>query len=133
MNNLTPVSIEDVEKFIKSSPSKRCELDPISINLLKEVLDKTAPLITGIVNASLTKAHFHKNTRRLSSPTFEKDSFESHQEKLSSSFKLGTHVKADQMDSLRPNHCIQTNDLMEENQSAYRKFHSMETAEVKQP
>ena len=58
INSFMPISIEDMEKFIKRSPSKSCELDPIPTNLLKEVLDKTAPLITDILNASLTQGTF---------------------------------------------------------------------------
>ena len=53
MNNFMPISIEDMK-----NSSKICELDPIPTNLLKDVLDETATLITDILNAPLTQGTF---------------------------------------------------------------------------
>ena len=70
MINFTPISIEDMKEFIKSLPSKGCELGPIAAILLKDVLDETAPLIADMVNTSLTQGTFHKNSIRLFSTHF---------------------------------------------------------------
>ena len=45
----TPVSEEEIQKVIKSSPDKSCELDPIPTWLLKSCLPELLPLVTKII------------------------------------------------------------------------------------
>jgi len=45
---------EEIKKIILKSPTKSCTLDPFPTFLLKDCLDEVAPLITAIVNASIT-------------------------------------------------------------------------------
>ena len=44
--------------MIRSLSSKSCSLDPIPTHLLKNHLDAIAPVITAIVNESLTSGEF---------------------------------------------------------------------------
>ena len=48
------VTPKQVQSVIKSSPTKTCGLDPIPTILLKECLDVLLPIITSIINSSLT-------------------------------------------------------------------------------
>ena len=53
-----PLTTEQVTNLISSMQTKSCELDPIPTHILKQVLPTLIPLITHIVNASLTNACF---------------------------------------------------------------------------
>ena len=54
--NLMPITESDVERLVAVAPCKTCELDPIPTRLLKQCSSELVPLITTIVNASLTKS-----------------------------------------------------------------------------
>ena len=42
----TPASEEEIQKIVKNSPNKSCELDPVPTWLLKSCLDGLLPLVT---------------------------------------------------------------------------------------
>ena len=48
-----PASEEEIQKVIKSSPYKSCELDPIPTWLMKSCLPELLPFLTKIINFSL--------------------------------------------------------------------------------
>ena len=48
----------DVRKLVNKSATKSCELDPISMHLLKQHLDALIPLVTKIVNISLQTGQY---------------------------------------------------------------------------
>jgi hypothetical protein len=50
---LSPASIEEVARIIKTMSNVTCDLDPLPTPLVKQHLDVLAPLITVVVNASL--------------------------------------------------------------------------------
>ena len=50
-NHVTP---SEIEKLIKSSPTKSCVSDPLPTSILKECLQVLLPAITNIVNLSLS-------------------------------------------------------------------------------
>ena len=52
------VNIEETTKYIMKAPSKSCELDPIPIDLLKEVIHKISPTLTDVINTSLKQGTF---------------------------------------------------------------------------
>ena len=58
------VSENEILKIIKKSLSKSCLLDPVHTFLLKDCVDILLPSITKLVNLSLTKDVFPKNSRR---------------------------------------------------------------------
>ena len=54
--NVMPITKSDVERLVALAPCKTCELDPIPTWLLKQCSSELVPLITTIINASLTKS-----------------------------------------------------------------------------
>ena len=52
---------EQVELIVKSMKTKSCELDPISMHLLKQLLPTILPCITRVVNLSLSEGLFHED------------------------------------------------------------------------
>ena len=54
LHSFTPLSEADVIKLIKSHPVKSCPLDPLPSAVFKDVYMTMTPLITIIVNRSLT-------------------------------------------------------------------------------
>ena len=50
-----PASQEEVKKLILSTKSKSCSMDPIPTSLLKECLTSLLPVITTIVNLSMSQ------------------------------------------------------------------------------
>ena len=58
-----PLKVEQVTKHIRECPSKSCESDPIPMVLLKDCHDSIAPLITVVVNESITKGVFPNNLK----------------------------------------------------------------------
>ena len=50
------VTSSEIEKLIKSSPTKSCVSDPLPTSLLKECLQVLLPAITNIVNLSLSSS-----------------------------------------------------------------------------
>ena len=63
LTTFPPVTEEHVEKLIKASATKSCSLDPIPTWLLKTCLNELLPIITEIVNLSLSSATFPENLK----------------------------------------------------------------------
>ena len=61
LDHLVPATEEEVKALIQKSPNKSCEFDPLPTWLLKECLDELLPLITDIVNASMTAGSVPKD------------------------------------------------------------------------
>ena len=134
LKGLRQVSTEETIKYIMKAPSKCCELDPIPIKLLKEVIHKISPILTDLINTSLKLGTFPTELKKtLLWPLLKKATLDSMNKNnfrqisnLAFSGKLMEHIAADQIISHLNQHS-----LMEEKQSAYRKFHSTETAFLK--
>ena len=58
LSSFPPASIDEIAKLLHASPNKQCDLDPIPTFLLKEVYATTLPIITTIVNLSLSTGTF---------------------------------------------------------------------------
>ena len=56
LHSFTPISEADVIKLIKSYPVKSCLLDSLPVAVFREVYMTMIPLLTTIVNQSLTTA-----------------------------------------------------------------------------
>ena len=63
-SSLQPCSIETLEKVIRMSPSKSCELDPIPTFLLKEFLGDLLPFLCLLCNSSLTSGFLSGSQKR---------------------------------------------------------------------
>ena len=129
-----PATTTEVRKIIMSSSSKSCDLDPIPTLLLKACLDVLIKPITDIINASLCYGFSpddlkcpHVNSF-LKKPTLPKEELNSyrHISKLSFISKILEKVVA-----IRLRSHIYKNGLSNVSQSAYKQFHSTETALLK--
>ena len=58
LRKFSPLTEKQVKSTMMSMQSKSCELDPIPTTLLKRLMDKCLPIITKIVNISLTQGVF---------------------------------------------------------------------------
>ncbi len=56
MSFLTPATEEEIKSILLKSPTTSCELNPIPTWLLKVCIDELLPLITEIINLSLSTA-----------------------------------------------------------------------------
>ena len=125
------VSIEETIKYIIKAPSKSCKLDPVPIELLKEAIHEISPILTNLINTSLNLGTFPTKLKRaLLWPLLKKATLDPMDKNnfrpisnLAFSGKLMEHIVADQIILHLSQHS-----LMEKKQSAYRKFHSTETA-----
>ena len=57
------VSVDEIKQLILSSPKSTCLLDPVPSNLLPHCIDSIAPIITRIVNLSLSSGVFSKQLK----------------------------------------------------------------------
>jgi len=53
LNDLAPVTAEEVAKLLAKSPAKQCHLDPVPTRLVKQASDVLVPVIASVCNASL--------------------------------------------------------------------------------
>ena len=52
LNTFTPLTSQDIVKFVKAAPPKSCKLDPVPTSILKRIIDMAQPLAR-IINTSL--------------------------------------------------------------------------------
>ena len=125
-----PMMEQQVIKTIHTLKSKSCELDPIPPTIFKKLLNKLAPLITKIVNVSLTQGEFSKDWKTaVVRPLLKKISLEL----IHANFRLVSNlsflskvVKRCMLLQLS-DHCKMFN-LQPDYQSAYREDYSCKTA-----
>ncbi len=129
-DSFTPLSTDDVRKLIFKSPCKSCSLDPIPTDLLRKCLDVLLPIITDIVNESLSKGVFPDEFKlALVTPLLKKLGLElifpSYRPVSNLQFlsKLTERAAATQFVDY-----TKVNNLKEIFQSAYSECHSTETA-----
>ena len=61
LDEFAQLSISDVERQIKDSPTKACGLDPIPTWLVKEFVQHLAPFLTCLFNRLLLQGQFSEN------------------------------------------------------------------------
>ena len=129
-----PVTDEELARTIRDMNKKHCSLDPMPSSMVNEALPELIPVLSRIVNDSLTKGLF---------PTVFKEAI------IRPSFK-GKDLDSEELNSYRPisnlsfvskvvEKCaslqlieyLEANKLLPTKQSAYRKNHSCETATLK--
>ena len=134
LRQFTPVTTTQLANLISKTASKSCDLDPIPATVLRECLSNLLPIITKIVNMSLTEAVVPSRLKNaLLHPLLKKASLPYHEfssfrpvSKLSFISKCVEKVAAVQK-------CMHVDDniLSELYQSAYKKHHSTEMAFIK--
>lgn len=117
-----------------SSPNKSCSLDPAPTKLVKLCIDGLTPLITDIVNASLNSGIFPDDAKNalitplLKKPSLDAEVLANYRPVSNVTFlsKVLERVVASRLKSF-----FVENSHYEKYQSAYREFHSTESALLK--
>ena len=127
------LSVEDIIKLIKQSPSKSCELDPLLTTILKEALPSIAQLFSTILNESMQTGVFLQDLKEaLVKPVLKKvnlDLINKNYRPVSNLEFMGKTIDCAVTSQLIQQ--IFENNLMEPMQSAYRSGHSTEVALAK--
>ena len=134
LTDFQPVTAEQVRKIILSGNSKSCSLDPIPTKLLKECLDRLLPSIVNIINLSISSSTVPQSlkaatvTPLLKKAGLDADDFKNYRP-VSNLPYLSKIIEKCIVAQLKFH--METNNLDENHQSAYRKNHSTETALLK--
>ena len=126
-----PVTQDQVSKIIKSSMIKSCDLDPIPAVLLKECWPVILPVITDIVNRSFDCAvmpEMLKIRPRLKKANLDDEIFKNFRPVSNLAFVSKEIEKAVSYQLIEH---VDSNDLGEPLQSAYKSLHNTETALLK--
>ena len=128
------ISEAQIKNLIDTSRLKSCILDPFPASILKSCTDILLPIFTRIVNMSLETATMPTQLKEaVLTPKLKKDSLDheaySHFRPISN-LKFISKVVEKAVSYQLVNH-LQENNLEERFQSAYKSFHSTETALVK--
>ena len=133
LSEFRPASQDEIRKMIMQAPSKSCPLDPLPTWLVKDCLDALLPVITDIVNLSLCSTMPENLKEALLTPLLKKLSLDpdilKHFRPISNLAFLAKLVE--KVVALRVNEHAEEHKLYEKLQSAYKSFHSTETALVK--
>ncbi|XP_060554994.1 uncharacterized protein LOC132715902 [Ruditapes philippinarum] len=128
------ITEEQVLKLISKSSTKSCELDPIPTWLLKECKLEVSPYLTHMFNLSFYTADVPpRNKTSIIRPLLKKDNLD---QEIMKNFRPVANETYDSKLLESAADCqfdmfLNTNNLHEPNQSAYRKFHSTKTALIK--
>ena len=125
-----PASENEIKKLIKESPSKSCSLDPIPTWLIKKCIDYLVPIITVVINLSLSSGNMPSNLKQaILIPLIKKACLDpeifNHFRPISNLTYLSKLIEKVVATRLFDN--MTTNGL-HECQSSYKKYHSTETA-----
>ena len=130
LEHIDELSEEHVSIIIASLQTKSCELDPLPTKFLKGCVQPCLPLITKIVNTSLSSGTFVDNWKSaIVRPLIKKqglDQINANYRPLSNLCFLSKVLEKAALEQF--NKFCTENDLFPEYQSAYRANHSCETA-----
>ena len=124
----------EIKKLILDSPTKHCDLDPLPTNLLKQCISDLLPAIVSIINESLQSGVVpicFKNA--LVKPLLKKPGLDPN---ILKNFRPVSNLSflSKILEKVILNRLLlhfEQNNLNEVYQSAYKKFHSTETALIK--
>ena len=128
------VTSSEIEKLIKSSPTKSCVSDPLPTSILKECLQVLLPAITNIVNLSLSSSTVPQQFKdAVVTPILKKASLNP---EILKNYRPVSNLPyiskiVEKAASLQISSHLEKNDLSDIYQSAYKKQHSIETALVR--
>ena len=134
LSEMRPATIEEVRKLITSYSNKSCELDPVPTWLLKKCLHELLPLLTALINKSLTTGIFPKECKNaIIRPMLKKSTLDPEVLKnyrpLSNLHFVSKILEKIVGQGLEEH--LNRYSLHDPLQSAYRKGHSTETAILK--
>ena len=134
LDEFIQLSISDVVRLIRDSPSKACGLDPIPTCLMKEFVDQLDPYLTYLFNRSLSQGRFPEIFRLAEvTPILKKSTLDP---SVLSSYRPISNLPfiskvLERAVNERMLQHLHSNGLLPEHQSAYRRSHSTETALLK--
>ena len=117
--------------MIRPTASKSCSLDPLPSQLVVNNLDVLMPIICRIVNLSLENSQVPSALKvAVLQPLLKKPSLD---HEIFKNFRPVSNLKmtsktTEKVVAVRLNHYLEENNLCEPLQSAYKKYHSCETA-----
>ncbi|KAK3101096.1 hypothetical protein FSP39_000910 [Pinctada imbricata] len=121
---------DEVKKLIGELQTKTCQLDVLPTNILKSFLNELLPLITKLVNISLRQGIFPSEWKQaIVRPLLKKSGLEltsSNYRPVSNLPFLSKLIEKAALSRLQSH--VNEHSLLPKNQSAYRRFHSCETA-----
>lgn len=134
LSEFRPTTEDEVQKIISEAPSKWSVLDPIPTWLLKLCLEELLPIITKIVNLSLSSGEMPSNLKEsILLPLLKKIALDpeifNHFRPVSNLAFLSKVVE--KVVGVRLRTHITENKLDDPFQSAYKQYHSTETALVR--
>ena len=134
LEKFEPASENEIRRVVLSMSNATCELDPIPTGLLRDNIDDILPSLTKIVNNSLKNAEVPTDLKRavvrplLKKATLDPESFKNFRPVSNLSF---VSKLCEKVVSIRLEKYLDQNNLCPPMQSAYRRFHSTETALIK--
>ena len=125
---------KEVHKLLMSSPCKSCELDPFSTWLLKKCAVLVVPLLTHLINASLSEGYVDNSMKTaqvrplLKKPGLDANILKNYRPVSNLPFvsKLLERVVAGRLSKHMDTHA-----LLESFQSAYKPHHNVESALIR--
>ncbi|PFX12684.1 hypothetical protein AWC38_SpisGene23314 [Stylophora pistillata] len=125
------MSESEIEGFVNTIGKNSCDLDPIPASILKECKSAPLPVLANIVNILLQSASMPAALKEEAiKPKLKKDNLDSEDYsnfRPISNLKVITKIIEKAVSCQLSDH-LRDNDLEESFQSAYRRFHSTETA-----
>ena len=134
LSNFSPTSNSELSKIACSVVQKSCCLDPLPATLLKEHFDLLLPSICRIVNLSLESGHLPSSLKNaVLTPLLKKPNLD---HEVLDNFRPISNLKViskviEKVVAVRLQAYLDFNQLTEPLQSAYKLFHSCETALVR--
>ncbi|XP_062613811.1 uncharacterized protein LOC134275554 [Saccostrea cucullata] len=127
----TEATNKEIYDIIMGAPTKSCESDPIPTSLLKPCIEELLPLITVIINKSLSGSSVPTTFKEaIIRPILKKPEFDCNELKNYRPVSNLPFISKilEKVVSKRLKHHLEVNNLQEPLQSAYRACHSTETA-----
>lgn len=131
LSEFEPASEEEVKRIIMSSKSKYCIQDPIPTTLLKDCLEPLLPCLTQIINLSLSQGVMPASLKKslvvplLKKANLDVEAFKNFRPVSNLAYLSKT---VERLIAKRLKKHMDANMLHEPLQSAYKEFHSCETA-----
>ena len=125
---------KEICQIISQSKTTSCELDPIPTLLLKSCLKELSQVLLKIVNLSLTDSHVPKSLKHASvKPLLKKPGLDT---EFLNNYRPVSNLPylsklIERVVAKRLTDHLNINGLYEKRQSAYRKYHSTETALIR--
>jgi hypothetical protein len=134
LTNFVSATEEEVEKLVSASPPKSCTLDPVPTWLMKACKDLLVPMVTKIINASLMSSIVPETmklgiiTPLIKKPDLDPEILKNYRPVSNLSFvsKILEKIVARRIKDY-----MTANNLHDCLQSAYKAYHSTETALLK--